>query len=371
MPHISSPVLRRIVDEPMAVADRDRRHLESCGRCQAERAEAAQDAALAERLLAAPRQACDVDLEWILLQHRLAEPGPARRPAVSNPWRMPRRLARLSLGTGTAAAAAVIAVGVGAAAALNSVYTPTRVAPVTVSPSDLTAVENLTGLSVGQMSGGLPSSGARHLPFGTLSWTSAGPAQQVGSVAQARALTHLPYTAPATLPAGVGAPGNVAIQPQVTATMNFSQNAGSGVAGSTLEITGGPAIAVQYGGRTGQAGRSDLTTLVIAVMRRPAASSTGASARQLESFLLSRGGLPTGLAQELRVLGNPGTTLPVPVPTGMSAQQLKIGGAPAVLITDPSGAASGVIWESRDGLVHAVGGLLDSKDVLSVARQIG
>jgi hypothetical protein len=61
----------------------------------------------------------------------------------------------------------------------------------------------------------------------------------------------------------------------------------------------------------------------------------------------------------------------VPVPTGMSVRQLTIGGAPAVLIADPSGVAAGVIWESRDGLVHAVGGLLDSKDVLSVARQIG
>jgi hypothetical protein len=366
MSHLTSPVLRRLVDEPMAVADRDRRHLDSCGRCQAERTEVARDAAFAGRLLAAPGPACDVDLEWILLQHRLAEPGPARKPAVSNPRRMPRRLARLSLGTGTAAAAAVIAVGVGAAAVLNSVYTPTRVAPVTVSPSDLTAVENLTGLSPSQ--GNLSPSGSRHLPFGTLSWSSAGRTQQVSSVAQASALTHLAYKAPATLPAGVGAAGMVAIQPQATATMHFSQNAGPGVAGSTLEITGGPAMAVQYGSRDGRAG---LTTLVIAVMRRPAASSTGASARQLESFLLSRGGLPGDLAQELRLIGDPGTTLPVPVPTGMSVRQLTIGGAPAVLIADPSGVAAGVIWESRDGLVHAVGGLLDSKDVLSVARQIG
>jgi hypothetical protein len=355
----------------MAVADRDRRHLDSCGRCQAERTEVARDAALAGHLFAAPRPACDIDLEWILLQHRLTEPGPARQRAVSHPWRMPRPPARLSLGTGTAAAAVVIAVGVGAAAALNSVYTPTRVVPVTVSPSDLTAVENLTGLSPAQVPGNIPASGSQRLPFGTLAWTSAGPAEQVGSVAQASALTHLAYKAPATLPAGVGAPSQIAIQPQVTATLNFSQDAGPGVAGSTLEITGGPAMAVQYGGRAGQTGRADLTTLVIVVMRRPVAASTGATARQLESFLLSRGHLPADLTQELRLLGNPGATLPVPVPKGMSAQQLKIGGASAVLIADPSGAASGVIWESRDGLVHAVGGLLDPKDVLSVARQIG
>jgi hypothetical protein len=150
--------------------------------------------------------------------------------------------------------------------------------------------------------------------------------------------------------------------------VTFSQNAGPGIAGSTLEITGGPAILVQYDGRSGVTG---LTTLAIAVMERPTASSTGATASQLEAFLLSRPGLPSGLAQELRLLGNPGTTLPVPVPSGMTAQQLEIGGAPAVLITEPADAASGVIWESRDGVVHGVGGLLDSKDVLGVARQIG
>jgi hypothetical protein len=55
----------------------------------------------------------------------------------------------------------------------------------------------------------------------------------------------------------------------------------------------------------------------------------------------------------------------------MSARQLKIGGAPAVLVTGLSAAASGVIWENRDGVVHGVGGLLDAEDILNVARQIG
>ena len=43
----------------------------------------------------------------------------------------------------------------------------------------------------------------------------------------------------------------------------------------------------------------------------------------------------------------------------------------AVLVTDPNGYASGAIWESRDGVVRAVGGLLDKEDILNVARQIG
>jgi hypothetical protein len=368
MRHVPSPVLRRLVDEPLAVPDRDRRHLAGCDRCQAESSEVAANAGLAARLLAAPAGVADVDLEWIMLQERLRELDAPGRPAARAPRRMPRRFVKLSLGTGTAVAAGVVALGVGAAAALNSIYAPTHVAPVTISPADLAAVENIAGLSGAQMSGGLPLSGSRQLAFGEVSWTSAGRPQQVSSIARASALTHLAFSAPASLPAGVGSANGIAVAAQVTATVRFNASAGPTIGGSTLEITVGPAIVVQYGSRTGQDG---LTTLAVAVMARPTATSTGATASQLEAFLLSRPGLPPGLAQELRLLGSPGTTLPVPVPSGMTAQQLKIGGAPAVLITAPSGVASGVVWESRDGVVHGVGGLLDSGDVLGVARQIG
>jgi hypothetical protein len=282
---------------------------------------------------------------------------------------VPRRLAGVSLGSGTAVAAGVLVVGVGAAAALTSVYAPTHVAPLPVSKKDAQAIADLFGLSPAQMQGGLTPSGSRKLTFGELTWTSAGPAQQVSSIARASALTHLAYSAPATLPAGVGSPSSIEVQPQVTATVTFSQNAGPGIAGSTLEITGGPGFLVQYGGRSDVA--NNLTTFVIAVMERPTASSTGATTSQLETFLLSRPGLPSGLAEEVRLLGNLGTTLPVLVPSEMSTRQVTIGDAPAVLVSEPADAASAVIWESRDGLVHAVGGLLDTTDVLNVARQIG
>ena len=369
MRHVSSPVLRRLVDEPMAVPDDDRRHLAGCDRCQAASKEAAGDAAFASRALCAPEGivgVADIDLEWLLLQENLRAPEWARqhrRAAFRDPWRLPRRLSNVSLGTGTAVAAGVLVIGVGTAAALTTVYAPTKVAPVTISPQDLSAISSLTGLG----NGNLPASGSRQLPFGELTWTSSGRLKQVSSLAAARALTHLAFTAPAQLPAGVGTP-SIMVQPQVTATIHFNASAGSGVGGSTLEVTLGPGIAVQYGGTTGG---NSLTTLVIAAMQRPVASSDGATASQLETFLLSQPGVPSGLAQELRLLGNPGTTLPVPVPSGMTSQQLKIGGAPAVLVEAPADVASGVIWETPNGVVHGVGGLLDQEDVLSVARQIG
>jgi len=372
MHHVPSPVLRRLEDEPLAVPDLARRHLDDCGRCQAQSTEIAADAALAARVLAAPTEIADVDLEWILLQDRLSRPDKARRPAVRPSRRVPRRLVNVSLGAGTAIVASVLAVGAAAAAVLTTVYAPTQVAPVRVSANDLRAIENITG--IGRLSGGLGPSGSRQLTFGKLSWSSAGPTQQVASLASASAMTHLAFPTPATLPSGVGAIGRITVQPQVTATVRFSQNAGPAIAGSTLTITAGPAIAVQYASASG---RSNVITLAIVAARRPVASMTGgreaggATASQLETFLLSQAGLPSGLAQELRLLGNPTTTLPVPIPRGMWVLRTHVGGAPALVVTDSAAFASGVIWESRDGVVYGVGGLLDREDVLSVARQVG
>jgi len=366
MHHVPSPMLRRLMDEPLAVPDLARRHLDDCGRCQAQRTEIAADAALAGRVLGAPEEITDIDLEWILLQDRLSRPDAARRPAVRRSPRMPRRLINVSVGAGTAVVAGVLTVGAAAAAVLTTVYAPTQVAPVRVSANDLRAIENVTG--IGRLSGALGPSGSTQLTFGKLSWSSAGPAQQVASLAAASAMTHLAFPTPSTLPSGVGTIGRITVQPQVTATVRFSQNAGPSVAGSTLTITAGPAIAVQY---TSASGRSNVITLAIVAARRPVASSTGATASQLEAFVLSRPGLPAGLTQEIKLLGNPTSVLPVPVPSGLWEDKEHIGGAPAVLITDPNGFASGVVWESHDGIVHAVGGLLDKEDVFSVARQIG
>jgi hypothetical protein len=372
MHHVSDPVLRRLVDEPLAVPDLARRHLADCHHCQAQRTEIAWDAALASRALSAPENVADIDLEWILLQDRLSGPDAARRPSIGPPGRMPRRLAHVSVGAGTAVLAGVLAVGAAAAAVLTTVYAPTQVAPVRISASDLRAIENITG--IGRLPSNLQPSGSMRLSFGELSWTTAGPPEQVSSIASAVAMTHLAFPTPVTLPSGVGAISRVEVQPRVTATVRFSQDAGPGVAGSTLEITAGPAIAVQYGGTPGA---SNVTTLAIVAARRPVATSTGEggaggpTTSELETFVLSRPGLPADLAQEVRLLGSMDSVLPVPVPSGLWEEKEHIGGAPAVLVTDPNGFASGVIWESSDGVVHAVGGLLDKEDVFGVAREIG
>jgi hypothetical protein len=370
MRHVSDGVLRRLLDEPLAVADAARHHLAACGRCRASSGEIAENAARAFRALSVPQLATDSGLAWTQLQQRLAGP-PENRIATFRPPRLPsRRVVNASIGTGAAVAAGVLVAGVAAAATLTTVFAPTKVASVPVSRSDLRAVSSILDLGTSQVTGdAAPATGSQQLPFGTLRWNSAGPARHAASLARARAITQLPYAPPKTLPAGVGSVRAIIVQPAVTATVRFSRSAGPAVGGGSLVVTGGPAMLVQY--RNVAGGGARVPTLAILTMRRPVVSSTGTTTSQLEAFLLSRPGVPAGLAREIRLLGNLRTVLPVPVPAGVAEGHVRIGGSPGILVSDSSGAVSGVIWESRGGIVHAVAGLLDKKDVLNVARQLG
>jgi hypothetical protein len=47
-----------------------------------------------------------------------------------------------------------------------------------------------------------------------------------------------------------------------------------------------------------------------------------------------------------------------------------VAGQRAVLVTDRTGAASGVVWEDSEGVVHAVAGLIDQRSALDVADQL-
>jgi hypothetical protein len=366
MRHVSDGVLRRLQEEPYAVPDAAGRHLETCGRCRASSAQIAEDAARASRLLAVPPVTADIDAAWAQLQQQL-EPT-ARRPSVRVP-RFPRPLLNVPVATGAGVTAVLVVGGVAAAATLTTVFAPTKVAPVQLNAGDLRAVSNVLGIGTGPQPGSLANgSGSQRLRFGTLHWSWSGQPSQVASVAQATARTHLAYTSPARLPAGVGSPTAVLVQPQATATITFSKSIAAPVGGTSLAVTAGPAMMVQYGG---QLAGTKVPTLGILTMRRPVATSTGATTSALENYLLGRPGIPADLVRQVRLLGNPGSVLPIPVPSGVMATHLRIHGVPAVLLSVASGGASAVIWESHDGTVHAVAGLVDSQDILNVARQLG
>ena len=367
MRHIPDGVLRRLEDEPLAVPDRVSDHLTECERCSARQAEIAQDIKRAAQLFSAPRLVPDIDVAWAQIRRQLErapEQTSPQRPAPVAAGRA--RFPQVSLRAGLAIAAlAIVVVGTAAAATLTTIFAPTHVAPVSVSQNDLRAIATFTGLDDGSSLGGFTTpNGSSTLRFGTLSWSS-GNARPASSLAQARTQAGFPVALPARLPAGVGPVQRYVVAPRVSATVTLNSRAGS-LAGTAVTIDAGPAVLAEYSG----VGGSDVPTLAVTTMRRPTARSTGASLSQIEAFLLSEPGIPPQLAEEVRLLGDLRTTLPVPVPSGASVHSVQIHGHPGVLLADSSNAAAGIVWEDGGGLLHAVVGILDSQDVVNVARQL-
>jgi hypothetical protein len=369
--HIADGVLRRLDDEPLAVPDRVTDHVAGCRRCSARRARIAHDTERAARLLSAPQLVPDADVGWARLQrelHRCQDEGADRRRRPAPVFRRPPRFPSVSLRAGLViGAVGIVVAGTAAAATLTTIFAPTHVAPVSLSQSDLRAITGFMGGGDSQVLGGFSTpSGSSTVRFGTIKWSSSGVAQRASSLAEATAEAGFPVSLPAHLPAGVGAVQGFIVQPRVSATVTFNSTT-AGVGGSSVALDAGPAVLAEYAAASG----TDLPTLGVATMPRPTAVSTGATMSQIEAFLLNQPGIPPELVEEVRLLGDLGTTLPVPVPPGASVRSVQVAGWPGVLVADSSNAAAGVVWEDGRGTLRVVAGILDSQDVLNVADQLG
>ena len=369
MQHVPDGTLRRLIDEPFAVADSDARHVEGCERCRARSQRIAEDAATVERFFDVPVPA-DTDAGLARSRASLIE-----RPSRWTTWRVgPRRSWRFmgaSLSTGASlAAVGVVIVGVAAAATLTTVFAPTQVARVPVSQADVQELTQLMGLNTTTSFDGFRSpSGSeyaafRHAELDVVGGRRAGRVprgRRGGDRARGDASDHAPERREWDRSLRGHAEGHCDDRLR-------RQRGGSGLSGSSLVVSLGPAVAVSYSGATTI---DDIGPLAILTVAQPIVTSTGATTNQIENFLLSQPGVPADVAAEIRLLGNLQTTLPIPTPPGASSESTEIDGSPAVVLADNSNAASGAIWEDHNDVVHAVAGLLDKEDVLSVAQQIG
>ena len=169
----------------------------------------------------------------------------------------------------------------------------------------------------------------------------------------------------------------------------------SGIDGSSLTLDGGPVVVEALGsqqlrlpgigtsesaspgeaspdtgvGRLGLLGHlAGIPQVVIVQMKAPALYSNGPTIGQYENALLSMPGVPASLAAEIKALGDPSSTLPIPIPTSLaSSHAADINGAPGLVIGDTTGIASGVVWQSH-GLLYAVVGSLTDHQVVAIAR---
>ena len=104
-------------------------------------------------------------------------------------------------------------------------------------------------------------------------------------------------------------------------------------------------------------------------MKSPKVSSSGASVQQIEDYLISLPGFPPDLAAQIRAIGDPTTTLPVPVPTGQQSHQVDVQGVHGLFVGDSTGLGSGMIW-SKGGVLYATVGTLTESELAGVARSL-
>ena len=312
-----------------------------------------------EKLLAMPPLAVDADEGLARLASTIERTG-ARPAARAMPAFLYARQAKW-----LAAAAAVVIVATtltmtGLADSILQIFEAKQVAAVTITPTDIR--------TLGQLS-----------QFGKLTWSSQPEPHQVASLAAATAETGLPAIS-VKVPASITGAAQYGAMTKTTATfvLDASLARASAAAigrtaapmpakldGSTLVLAGGPAIAVTYG-HDSQAG----AVLFVGAAKAPTVGSDGASVAEIQSYLLAQPSVSPALAAQIRAIGDPASTLPVPIPVGQAqAKNVSVHGTSGLFVGDSTGLGSGVIWV-QNGLVYVVGGTLTEAEVLAVANSL-
>jgi hypothetical protein len=312
-----------------------------------------------EKLLAMPPLAVDTEagLARFAATAQRTNVRPARRTTPAFLFATPAKW--------LAAAAAIVVVATtlamtGVADSILQIFETKQFAAVTVTPTDIQ--------TLGQLS-----------QFGTLTWSAQPNPHQVASLAAATAETGLPAIS-VTLPATVTATARYGVVPRTTATFVFdaalSRSSAAAIGrtappmpakldGSTLVLTGGPAILVTYGSEN-QAGGA----LVAGVAKAPTVGSDGASVAEIQAYLLSQPSVSPALAAQIRAMGDPASTLPVPIPVGQAAaKNVSVHGVTGLFIGDSTGLGSAVLWQ-QNGFVYIVGGTLTEAETLAAANSL-
>lgn len=296
-------------------------------------------------------------------------------------YRSPSR-GRWTQALAAAAAVTVLFAGLqltGVAGSFLTIFQPKQVAPLTIGAGDLTGLPDLS-------------------EFGTLTITTQPAYRQAATLELARTETGLTPLRAATLPAGVTGDARIYTVSRGEGTFQFDESklrtsAGrvsrtpppmpAGIAASTLNVAGGPAIVQTYGGSfdpksdarldpksAPKAMPGSVPTLLIAQSKAPVIRSDGAGVDELRAYMLSQPGISPQLAAQVRAIGDPAQTLLVPIPGDLaSGKSVTVRGVRGVFVGDSTGIGSAVVWVA-DGVVHIVAGTLGERELLAVADSL-
>jgi hypothetical protein len=363
--HLSEGTLRRLVDDADALTGSDRRHYTDCAACQARNKAMADDARATATMLSAPELKLDVATAFKRVQ---AAPAAKPRFGFSLPVLRPSTRPMFA---GLGAAVIVVALAITAFANILPLFQPKTVEPVPVSFADLQSLSSLSA-------------------YGTLTWSTKPQPQVVLSAADAKAVSGLDVPV-VKVPAGVSSTVTYAAMPQAIAVFTFDAKKAADAAATTgkplpklpsridgakLTVTVGPAVVEVFGDMNAGSGSAsspqdiNLPQLIVAKAAVPVVTSTQVTAKQLEDYILSMPGVTPSLAAAIRSIGDPATTLPIPVPVEYAtSSKVSINGDPGVALGDNTGLGSGVIWIHKTN-VFVVAGSLKQSVVVDIAKKL-
>jgi hypothetical protein len=192
-----------------------------------------------------------------------------------------------------------------------------------------------------------------------------GPSSQqfVFSAAKARATAFARHRALAPMPPGLdGSTLDVELGSAVLATYASTLRPSKAFATRSRSVSGEPSL---YGQPSG-----NYAPVIVGEMRAPRIYSTGVSAAVLEAYLLRQPGFPPRVAAAFRAIGDPATTLPIPIPIDRSfAQPVLVDGVRGIGIGDETGLGAAVIWQRGD-ILYGVFAPLAAHDVLAIADSL-
>jgi hypothetical protein len=374
--HLSDGALRRMIDEPLAASEADRRHLGSCAACEERSARLAREAGLASALLAVP--AFQPDAAGALAQvHNLAAVAPAPRRAWARvSWSLPRMARPLAL------AMALVVLGG------TTVYAAPTLAKTIFGGDQTQTIQavTVTPPTAGSVSvAGLPDLSQ----YGTTTVLEKGTMQSVLTAAEATTLSHglVAPAAPAdyagkTVTYTVVGESKVSFKFDAAKAKAAAAAAGkpapvfkpAGIDGSTITVTIGPALAEVFGSVDKNTDLSNLP-LIAGVAKAPVVTSTGASVKDLENFLVQQPGIAGNdtLVAQIKAIGDPlaAGSLVIPIPANLATSTpTTVNGTPGVLIADKTGTVKALVWEKLS-IVYAVGGHFDDTQLAKIANGVG
>jgi hypothetical protein len=148
----------------------------------------------------------------------------------------------------------------------------------------------------------------------------------------------------------------------------------SGMDGSTLTVTVGPAVVEVYGdlmkGSASNSTQVNLPQLVVAESSAPLVTSSHATTKEIEDYLLAQPGISPKLAAAIRAVGDPSKTLLIPIPIEYATSTtVQVQGVNGVALGDNTGLGAAVVW-IKNGVIYGVAGTLSQDAVVGVANNL-